>query len=119
MSLRRRFQSHYRNLSYALQTFQLPAWVYSSAMRATLLGVLVFFSMAYLVKTSALSESGYKINALEKQVAVLQEDLQKTKVEMADYSSLKNIQQRAGGSGMVAMAGIRYFKAAGQVVAVK
>lgn len=83
-------------------------WMFSSACRATLLIFLAIFGVLYLLRTSAVATNGYEINNLEKQVNALQEDNQKLELEIADNRSMKSIQERLNGMGLVVTDSMEY-----------
>ncbi len=94
-------------------------WVLGASFRFSLLGLMVFLGVLYVVQTSAISTKGYEIRDLKKQVQDLEKENQNMQFSIANYSSLKSIQERLKGTGMVAVSDVQYVRLAGQAVAMK
>ena len=110
MSLKRKITYQIDSLRNYLYSLELPSWFTGRTMRLALSFSVVVFAAGYVYQISSTAVSGYAINDLQKQVAVLQKDIQKIEVEQADYGSMKNIQSRADSLGMVAVASADYYE---------
>ena len=117
MSLKRQIQHKYNNLLNSLQTIRLPLWVTSRATRVALFSIILFFSIAYIVNPTASATSGYKMHELEKQTALLETEVQKLQVEIADNSSMSSISSRLVKLNMVEIGSVKYFTNKSAVVA--
>lgn len=117
MSLKRQLQYQCRHFIQAIYTWQLPRWLTCPATRLLLLLAVVIFGSAYIVKTASSAASGYKIYDLENEISSLESVIKKLEVEIADNSSLYNIQKRLPEVNMVAVGKITYFDANEKVVA--
>ena len=87
----------------------LPKWLTCRMARLTLFFIIFLFSAAYIIKTTASATSGYQMHELEKQTQSLETEVQKLQVEIADNSSMNNIQSRLVKLNMTEVAGIKYF----------
>lgn len=97
----------------------MPSWVDSKALRFVLVGLVVVMGTAYIISTTSSTASGYEMNKLEDRVASLQTDIQKTQIEIADYSSINSIQSRLATMKMVEAGGIKYLNASDITMAKK
>lgn len=119
MSLKRRIEFKYNHFVNAIRCFKLPVWLDTKAVRIVLVGIIVFVGSAYIIKTTTSATSGYEMHELEKQAASLDSDIQKTQIEIADYSSINSIQSRLAKMNMVAVGNIEYFNNKDMAVAKK
>jgi len=103
MSYKRQLQAHYNNFINALSTISMPEWIVGRAMRASLLFFVVFMSVAYMVRINSASGTGYEINNLQKQVAESKADIDELNIQIADASSMGNIEKRLSYLNMVEM----------------
>ncbi len=117
MSIKRQLQFQYRHFIQAIYTWQLPRWLTCPATRLLLLLTVVIFGSAYIVKTASSAAGGYKIYDLENEISFLESDIKKLEVEIADNSSLYNIQKRLSNVSMVAVGKITYFDAMDKAMA--
>ena len=109
MSLKRQIQFKCQNLVKGIQYITMPRWVDSLAIRVVFVVVLLVAGTAYIVKTASSATSGYEMTKLEKQIVVLENDIQKVQIEIADNSSIKNVQSRLVKMNMVPASGFKYF----------
>ncbi len=116
MSYRRQVQAHYHNLINSLRTISVPEWISGKAMRASLLGLVIFLSVAYMVRINSASSSGYEMHAMEKQISELTTDVQGIQIKIADAGSMVNIEKRLPNLNYVAVDNIVRYNA-GAVVA--
>ena len=119
MSLKRQIQYKYKNFVSSARSVSLPKWVTSKATRVILSLIIVFFGVAYVLNTTASATGGFEMNKLEKQVEALEAEVQKLQVEIADNSSMSNIQSRLAKLNMVGTADIKYFTVRNTEVAKK
>lgn len=119
MSLKRQIQFRYQGMVRSLQTISLPKWLTSKITRLALFSIIFLFSFAYIIKTTASATSGYQMHELEKQTSALETEVQKLQVEIADNSSMNNIQSRLAKLNMIEANGIKYFKVKNTEVAKK
>lgn len=117
MSLKRQLQFKYKNAVAFLRSLRLPAWIASKTMRVLLSGLIVVFGVAYVLNTSSSATSGFEMHKLEKQVEALEIEVQKLQVEVANHSSITNIQSRLAGLNMVEAGEIKYLTAKNTAVA--
>jgi cell division protein YceG involved in septum cleavage len=109
MSIKRQIQHKYRNFVHAIETIAVPAWVTSRTTRVSLLAVILFFGIAYIVNTTSSATSGYQMHELEKQKLSLETEVQKLQVEIADRSSMSSISSRLAKLNMVEASNIKYL----------
>ncbi|MEK7131204.1 MAG: hypothetical protein AAB797_00520 [Patescibacteria group bacterium] len=109
MSIKRQIQFKYQNMARSLRTISLPHWLSSKTARLGLFAIIFLFSTAYIIKTTASATSGYQMHELEKQTLSLETEVQKLQVEIADNSSMNNIQSRLVKLNMIEVTGIKYF----------
>lgn len=109
MSLKRQIQFRYKGMVRSLQTISLPKWLTSKTARLGLFSIIFLFSAAYIIKTTASATSGYQMHELEKKTQALETEVQKLQVEIADNSSMNNIQSRLVKLNMAEASGIKYF----------
>lgn len=103
-----------------VKNFNLPMWTDSLAIRGVLLGLIVLVAVGYVFKTNSLSTSGYKTYDLDKQISVLQQDVDQLQTQVAEAQSLTTINKRLGEIKMVQATDIKYLSAeVGQAVAKK
>jgi len=119
MSIRRQIQYKYNRLVNAIKFLSLPAWIDSKAIRIVMVGVIVVMGSAYILKTTSSTTSGYEMHRMENQVAALEQDMQRTQIEIADYSSINNIQTRLASMNMIEATGVKYMGVKDTVVAKK
>ncbi len=115
----------------SLQTISLPKQLTShrhggaplhsggKTTRLALFSIIFLFSFAYIIKTTASATSGYQMHELEKQTSALETEVQKLQVEIADNSSMNNIQSRLAKLNMIEASGIKYFTVKNTEVAKK
>ena len=106
-------------MARSLQTISLPQWLTSKTARLGLFSVIFLFSIAYVVNTTSSATSGYQMHELEKKTQTLETEVQKLQVEIADNSSMNNIQSRLVKLNMTEAAGIKYFTLKNTAVAKK
>lgn len=119
MPLKRQLENQYRNLMYSLRTMEMPVWLDAVWVKATLMSVVLLFGFMYLVQTSNTATSGYEIHNLEKQLSVLDTDVQKLEIVVATESSMPNIQKRLQGTNMVGVEKIYHLSVVGSAVAMR
>jgi hypothetical protein len=117
MNIKRQFQYQYKNFVDALYSLELPAWVNSRAIRASLLIVTLFFGSAYVIKTASSASSGYEIHRLESKVQTLQQEIDKLEVDLADNSSLITINKKLKETNMASISSLSFYQNNGQAVA--
>lgn len=117
MSYKRQLQAHYRNLLNAILTITVPEWVSGRAMRASLLGVVVVMSVAYMIRINSAATRGYEAHNLEKQVAQMSVDLQNLQIKIADAGSMSNIEKKLADVNMIAVEDFQRYNTTGGVVA--
>ena len=119
MSIKRQFQYQYKNFRDAFYSLELPAWVNCRAVRASLLIVTLFFGSAYVIKTASSASSGYEIHRLKNKTQILQQEISKLEVDLADQSSLITISKRLKETSMISVGSLSFYKASAQPVARK
>lgn len=119
MSIKRQIQFKYTNFINSIKFLSLPGWFDSRAIRIFLIGAIVLVGSAYIIKTTSSTTTGYEMHKLEKEVAALDSEIQRTQIEIADYSSINSIQGRLAKMNMVEAGGIKYLGAKDVAVAKK
>lgn len=109
MTIKRQIQFKYHNFISALRFLSLPKWIDGNTIRFVFVGVIVLVGAAYVFKTTSSTTSGYELHKLETQTAALEQDIEKTNIQIAENSSLSNIQDRLAKMDMVAAGGIKYL----------
>ncbi len=108
----REFRRHGNYVYYAIRTILrldiLPVWAVGRGARVCCLFVLGGLFVAYIAITSVASASGYKMKDLEKEVASLKKEIQKTEVRIAEYDSMGSLEERIKNIGLVAVSDIQY-----------
>lgn len=117
MSYKRQLQAHYRNFLNALYTITLPEWVSGRMMRASLLGLVLFMSVAYMVRVNSAVTRGYEAHDLEKQIAEMNVELQGMEIKIADAGSMNNIEKRLQGFNLVVVEDFQHYNASAGVMA--
>jgi len=104
-----------RKISYKLSeikafflSFRMPKWFDYKIFKIGIIMVLVLLIGGYVMKTSSTAVSGYEIHDLEEQVSGLEKEISKLEIELADYSSLQNIEARLASTDMVEVSKISY-----------
>ncbi len=119
MSIKRQIQSKYQNLAHSLRSISVPGWLTSKAARLGLFSVILIFGMAYIINTAASATGGYQMHELEKQTALLETEVQKLQVEIADNSSMSSISSRLVKLNMTDVSNVKYFTSKNTTVAKK
>lgn len=109
MSIKRQIQFKYQNFVHSMRTISMPGWINSKAIRFGLVAIVFLFGTAYIVKTASSATSGYQMHELEKKTALLQTEVQKLQVEIANQSSMASISSRLVKLNMVEADKIKYF----------
>ncbi len=95
----------------------IQRWIVSTSCRCVMLGMVVLFGFLYILETNAVSTKGYEISDLERQVESLQQEQQRVAVQIAQYQSMKSIEERMVGMNLVAAADVQYVNVVGTAVA--
>lgn len=119
MTIKRQIQYKYMNFVNAFRFLSLPKWIDGKAIRFVLVGIIVVVGGAYIFKTTSSTTSGYELHKLETQTLALEQDIEKTNIQIAENSSLSNIESRLAKMDMVAASGIKYMAVKDVVVAKK
>ena len=119
MSIKRQFQYQYKNFRDAVYSLELPTWVNCRAVRASLIIITLFFGSAYVIKTASSASSGYEIHRLENKTQVLQQEISKLEVDLADQSSLITINKRLKEANMISIGSLSFYQNGSQTVARK
>ena len=117
MFFKRKLQSQYKYFLQTIYSLNLPSWLTCKATKMALMLVIVFCSTGYIAKTASTASTGYQINELEKTVFSLEEDIKKTEVDIAEYSSLASVQDRLENMRMVGVEKLTFYSVADAVVA--
>ncbi len=117
MSIKRQIQYQFKNLLQAFTSWRLPAWVNGWAIKVFLIAIILFFGSSYILKIASGASSSYEIHKLENQAQNLEEDLNKLKVAVAEYSSLSSINSRLKETGMVPVGSLTFYDTEEQKVA--
>jgi len=117
MSYKRQLQAHYRNLLHSILTINIPEWVSGRAMRASLLGVVVIMSVAYMIRINSAATCGYEAHDLEKQISQMNTDLQNIQIKIANAGSMNNIEKKLSVMNLVPAEDFARYNTVGGVVA--
>lgn len=109
MSIKRQISYQYNNLIQAFLSLEVPAWVNSSAIKIALIIIFIFSGSGYIIKTVSSASGGYKIHSLETQVQVLENDIAKLRVEVAENSSLVAINIRLEGMRLIPIQNLSFY----------
>ncbi|EKD44073.1 MAG: hypothetical protein ACD_72C00001G0002 [uncultured bacterium] len=118
MSYKRQVQAHYHNFIHALRTISMPDWLSGRAMRAGLLGVVVFMSVAYMVRVNSAATRGYEAHALENKISEMHADLQSLQIKIADAGSMNTIEKNLPKMNLVVVEDYQRYNISGGVVAI-
>ena len=89
----------------------------SRTFRATLCAVMVVSSMMYLFQTNAVSQKGFELSDLQRQVIELERETQRLDVAISSHRSMISIQERLADMGLVRADHVEYINPAGTAVA--
>jgi hypothetical protein len=117
MSYKRQFQAHYHNFINAVCTITMPEWISGRMMRASLMGVVIVMSMAYMVRINSAATRGYEAHELENKISEMNVELQGLQIKIADAGSMSNINKRLQGMDLVAVEKFQRYNANSGVVA--
>jgi len=97
---------------------------YRSLLKPEMLNVVVIvlilaMGTMYLVQVNRATTKGYQIRDLEKRIQTIEDNNQKTQLEIAEMQSLDSIEKRIEKLGMVQVDRIEYVKVPGTAVAVR
>lgn len=97
----------------------LKQFVFSRTCRMILIGCFALFGVLYIMQTSSVSTKGFEISELQGQVRMLENETRSLDVEIAQYRSMKSIQQRLDGMELVEAHNIEYVTPVGTAVALR
>ncbi len=117
MNIKRRFQYKYRSVWQFFNSIALPTWCGSVLVRCGLLGILVFVSVAYIIKINTFATSGYELAHLENQRNSLGLEVKNLEIEKMSYESMNSIQSRLNGTKMTTPQKIEYISSFQPLVA--
>lgn len=119
----RALRRHTNYLYYAFRAILrldvLPTWAIGKRARVTCLVLLGAIFVSYISITSIASSGGYKMRDLEKESAELKEEIKKIDVQIAQYSSLGNLEEKIKETHLVAVDDINYLTSDAPAVAKK
>lgn len=108
MSLRHQVQNHYQVFSATLNAMLFPKWFTSLKFRLILFSLVVLFGIVYILQVSSSVVGGYKIEQWEDKIKILTNEEQHLTIEMADLSSMTNIEKRLSELSMIPASQIKY-----------
>ncbi len=101
----------------------LPAFLKSclrpSLAAPLLLAVVFFFGFLYLTQTNITATKGYKIKDLENQLALLQKENKKVKLDYIELQSMANIIEKSAKLNLVPAGKIEIISDGGSIMALK
>lgn len=77
------------------------------------------FGLAYVLQVNSVSNRGFKINNLEKQISALKESNQELELQAASAQSLENLNSKIQQLNMVTPSKIEYLRPTGSGVALR
>ena len=119
MPLKRQIQTQYKYFLQYIYAWKIPAWLNCRLVRVGLVIIILFCSTGYVIKTASSASTGYQINALEKNLNTLQEEIRKIEVTIAEESSMTSVHERLEGMGMVAVNEFSFYEETDKKVAKK
>jgi len=117
MSYKRQFKAHYHNFINALCTITLPDWLSGRLVRVGLLGLVVFMSVAYMIRVNSAATRGYEAHELENKISEMNTDLQGLQIKIADAGSMNNIEKNLKDMNLVTVEEFQHYNVVGGVVA--
>jgi hypothetical protein len=109
MSIKRQLEFRYRNLMNKIRHLSLPEWLVSKTTRIVLIILIIGIGGAYVSKITSSATRGFQMHKLENDVSGLEQDISKIEIEIAENSSLSNIQKRLAKLDMVEAGQITYI----------
>ncbi|MBT3538723.1 hypothetical protein HOF40_00555 [Candidatus Parcubacteria bacterium] len=89
----------------------------STTFRSALCVLTIMFGFMYVWQTNTVSTKGYQITDLERQVQGLEYETRKLDVDIAQYKSMQNLQERLSGTSLVAVTDVDYMTVMNSAVA--
>lgn len=117
MSFKRKIQYQFRHFMQAIFSLSLPYWLVSKTTRVILVAVVVFGGLGHIIQTTSTSSSGYRISELETEIIVLEDEISRIQIDIANDSSLTTIEQRLKELDLVEVKKISYYEEEKQIVA--
>lgn len=87
--------------------------------RLILIGLILLFSTMYIIETSSIAASGYKISSLKQKIEKLENKNQRLKVKIARKSSINSITDRIDQEEYVPIKNAEYISLEGTSVVKK
>ena len=89
----------------------------STSFRSILCVLTVVFGFMYVWQTNTVSTKGYQISDLERQIQELGYETRKLEVDIAQYKSMQNLQERLSQTSLVLVTDVDYMTVVGTAVA--
>ena len=96
---------------------KLPSILLGAATRTIMVVVLVGFVIGYIIQVSSLTTGGYEIAKLQEKTALLNDENEKLRSEIASYQSMSNVEKRIETLGMVKPTNVKFINLSDSVVA--
>lgn len=92
-------------------------WMVGASCRVCLLFLVIVLGIMYILEASAMSTQGFEMGDLQRNISALQHENQNVEVEIANYRSLKSIQERLKRLQLVEATDAEYVNVVGTAVA--
>lgn len=95
----------------------IRAILVSTSFRVVLGFCMILFGFMYIWQTNTVSTKGYTLTDLEKRINTLETETRRLDVEIAQHTSIGNLQERLTSTNLVAATEIKYLTLSGNTVA--
>jgi len=109
--IRYQFDDYKRIIKNFFDYSRLPEWLTGRISRCSIFVILVVCSVCYVMQIANATSSGYEMRDLQRQVNLLNEEINKINIEAVSYGSLLNLEKRIQESGMSRVSNIVYVTA--------
>lgn len=99
------------------QKLALRTWAMKKSVRAVMCVLMFGLGFLYVVQVNMMSSRGYEMSDLQKKIDTLESDNRRLQVEIANYRSMKSIQERLSTMDLVAAVDATYATVDGSAVA--
>lgn len=89
----------------------------STSFRVGLGICVVIFGFMYVLQTNTVSAKGYQMTDLERQIRILEKETRRLDVEIAQHTSISNLESRLAQTNLVVATDVKYMTLAGTAVA--
>lgn len=119
MSFRLRLKYRCRSLRQKFSILRLPRWFDGLGIRIFLAAAILLLAGGYMLETSRLSTSGYKIYAWEEELADIAAETKRLEIELAAEQSMTHLEQRLAGSDFSPPVAVTYRRVGSETTVAK